>query len=214
MQSRILLIGGGGHCKSVIDSIIRTKHYSDIGIIDREERIGKSILSFPIIGCDGDLLKLYESGYRDAFVTVGSIGDSTVRKKLFQLLETIGFALPNIIDDSAIVSKYATLEKGIFIGKNVVVNAGSFIYKGAILNTSSVVEHDSVVQEFSHIAPGVVLCGDVKIGANTHIGAKSVVKQNIHIGSNSIIGMGSVVISDIEDNVVAYGNPCKEVRPK
>ncbi len=214
MQSRILLIGGGGHCKSVIDSIIRTKHYSDIGIIDRSESIGKNILSFPIIGCDDDLLKLYKRGYRDAFVTVGSIGDSTVRKKLFQMLEKIGFTIPNIIDNSALVSEYATLEKGIFIGKNVVVNAGSFIYKGAILNTSSVVEHDSVIQEFSHIAPGVILCGDVKIGANTHIGAKSVVMQNIHIGSDSIIGMGSVVINNIGNNVVAYGNPCKEVRPK
>jgi len=210
MNSKLLLIGGGGHCKSVLDCLLQTNQYTGIGIIDRKDNIGKFILGIPIIGCDDDLVKLYE-GYNYAFVTLGSIGDASLRIKLFNLIEKIGYEIPNIIDSSAVISKYVNMEKGIFIGKNATINAGAFIGKGSIINTSSTIEHDCVIGEFAHIAPGSVLCGEVQIGINSHIGARSVIKQQVNIGANTIIGMGSVVLHDIEGNKVAYGSPCKEV---
>lgn len=210
MNKKILLIGGGGHCKSVLDSLLQTNEYSQIGIIDKQN-IGESILDVPIIGCDDDLSTLYNEGYRYAFVTVGSIGSPLLRIRLFNKLEKIGFQIPNIIDSASILSEYITLENGIFIGKGVVINAGSYIGKGSIINSGSIIEHDCMVNQFSHIAPGTILCGEVKIGENSHIGARSVIKQQIKIGSNTIIGMGSVVVKDINENMIAYGSPCKEV---
>jgi sugar O-acyltransferase (sialic acid O-acetyltransferase NeuD family) len=212
MNKKILLIGGGGHCKSVLDSLLQTNQYLEIGIIDKKENIEKKILGISFIGCDDDLHKLYQDGYHYAFVTVGSIGDPKIRIKLFKVLEEIGFQIPNIIDMTAIVSDNTNLDKGIFVGKNVVINAGSSIRRGAIINTASIIEHDCIIGENSHIAPGAVLCGQVEVGANTHIGARSVIIQQVKIGSNSIIGMGSVVLKGIEDNILAYGNPCKGVQ--
>lgn len=212
MNKKIILIGGGGHCKSVLDSLLRVNDYSEIGIVDKEENIGTMVCSIPIVGCDNDLPKLYEDGYRYAFITLGSIGNPIRRIKLFATLEKIGFIIPNILDSSAVISNYASMESGIYVGKNAVVNSGTSIGKGAIINTSATVEHDCIIKEFVHIASGAVLCGGVKIGANTHIGAKSVVKQCIEIGSNSIIGMGSNVLKNIGDCTLAYGNPCKGVR--
>lgn len=212
MNKKLLLIGGGGHCKSVLDSLLQTNQYSEIGIIDKKENIRKMILGVPIVGCDDDLSKLYQDGYHYAFVTVGSIGDPKIRIKLFKILEEIGFQVPNIIDLTATVSDNVNLEKGIFVGKNAVINVGSSIRKGAIINTASIIEHDCFIREYSHIAPGAVLCGEVQVGANTHIGARSVIIQQVKIGSNAIIGMGSVVLKDIEDDVLAYGNPCKGVQ--
>lgn len=211
MYKRLLLIGGGGHCKSVLDSLLNLNQYSDIGIVDIKENIGKSILNVPIIGCDDDLQELYEMGYNYAFITVGSIGDPTLRIKLFTMIERIGFKIPNIIDLTATVSRYIKMETGIYIGKKSVVNAGTSIRKGTIINTGSIIEHDCLIEKFSHIAPGSVLCGEARIGKNTHIGANSVIKQQVRIGSNTIIGMGSVVLYDIADYIIAYGNPCKEV---
>jgi len=208
------LIGGGGHCKSVLDSVLSSNLYSEIGIIEKNNNTVKSLLNVFIIGCDDDLFELYQRGYSYAFVTLGSTGTSEIRIKLFSMIEKIGFEIPNIIDPSAIISHHAILEKGIFIGKNVVINAGTYIGKGAIINTSSTIEHDCTIGEFSHIAPGTVLCGDVQIGKHSHIGAKSVVKQQIKIGVNTLIGMGSVVLKDVKDNVVAYGNPCNEVKSR
>ncbi|MDD4781998.1 MAG: acetyltransferase [Tissierellia bacterium] len=212
MNKKLLLIGGGGHCKSVLDSILSLNEYSEIGIIDKNEKIGRNILGIPIIGCDDDLSKLYHDGYHYAFVTVGNIGKPSLRIKLYKMLETIGFGIPNIIDSTAIISNQVKMERGIFVGKNVVVNVGTSIKNGSIINTGSIIEHDCIINQFCHIAPGSVLCGEIEVGEHTHVGAGSVIKQQIRIGSNTIIGMGSVVLKDIKANVVAYGNPCKEVK--
>lgn len=210
MSRKILLIGGGGHCRSVIDSLLELSIYSEIEIIDRYENIGNHVIGIPIIGCDDDLLALFKDGYRETFVTVGSTGDTTTRIKLFKMLHDIGYDITSIIDATAKVSKNVVIESGVFIGKNSVVNTGSIIRKGAIINSGSIIEHDCQIGAFTHIAPGAVLCGDVVVGDYTHIGANATIKQQVHIGSNSIIGMGSVVLHDIECNATAYGNPCKE----
>src|SRR5690625_2724902 len=212
MNKKILLIGGGGHCSSVLDSLLETKEYSEIGIIDKKEKLGHKILGVPIIGSDEDLPNFYQSGYKYAFITLGSIGDTSLRVKLFKNLEKIGFLIPNIIDKTAVVSKRTNIENGIFVGKKTIINAGTSVQKGSIINTGSIIEHDNEIGEFSHIAPGVVLCGDVVIGQNTHIGARAVIRQQVKVGSNTMVGTGSNVLTDIKSNVVAYGNPCKEVQ--
>lgn len=212
MNKRLLLIGGGGHCKSVLDSLLEQNKYSEIGIVDKEENIGKVIIGVPIVGCDDDLQNLFREGYDFAFVTVGSIGNPTLRIKLFNLLSEIGYQIPAVIDNSAKVSKYSIIEEGVFIGKQAIVNAGSQIQRGVIINSGSIVEHDCQIGAFSHIAPGAVLGGGVVVGEHSHVGSNATVKQQIHIGSSSIIGMGSVVLRNVESNTMAYGNPCREVR--
>ena len=209
MNKRILLIGGGGHCKSVLDSLLELNEYAEIGIVDKKENLGKSVMGVPVVGCDDDLPALFRDGYRYAFVTVGN---PTLRIKLFNLLREIGYEIPVIIDDSAKVSKHAIIEQGVFVGKKSIINAGAIIQKGAIINSGSIVEHDCQIGTFSHIAPGAVLGGEVVAGENSHVGSNATVKQQIHIGSYSIFGMGSVVLNDIDSKTMAYGNPCKEVK--
>lgn len=211
MNEKILLVGGGGHCKSVLDSLLELHTYSEIGIVDKKENIGKKVLNVSIIGCDDDLSELFNSGFSNAFITIGSIGNPSLRIKLFSTISKIGFNIPNIIDPYSVVSYHSNIDTGVFIGKNAVVNAGSHIHKGAIINTGAIIEHDCSIGSFAHIAPGSVLSGEVSIGENTHIGANCVVRQQLRIGSYSIVGMGSVVLRDIGDKVIAYGNPCKEV---
>lgn len=212
MNKKILLVGGGGHCKSVLDSILELNEYLDIGIVDKTDNIGKTVMGVPVVGCDDDLPLLFDQGYKYAFVSVGSIGNPTLRIKLFNLLSEIGYEIPSIIDDSAKVSKHSIIEQGVFIGKMSTINAGALIQKGAIINSGSIVEHDCQIGTFSHIGPGAVLGGEVIVGEHTHVGSNATIKQQIHIGSNSIIGMGSVVSQNIDHHTMAYGNPCKEVK--
>lgn len=212
MKRKILLIGGGGHCKSVLDSLYALNEYDGIGIIDKKENVGKTILNTIIIGTDADLQFLFDQGYKEAFITVGSIGDTTLREKLTGIAETIGFKLPTIIDPTSSVSKYSKLDSGVYVGKKAVINAGSKIENGSIINTGAIVEHDCVIGSYVHVSPGSVICGEVKIGEKTHIGANTVIKQELEIGRNTTIGMGSLVIKNIKSNIIAYGNPCREVR--
>jgi len=211
MSKKLILVGAGGHAKSVLDCIDR-EEYGEIAIIDTKENFGKQVLDLSVVGCDEDLPSLKEKGFDYAFVTVGSIMNTELRHTLTDKLEKLGYILPNIIDSSAVVSRNAKLASGVFVGKQVVVNAGAMIERGVILNTGAIVEHDCVVGAFSHVSVGAVLCGEVTLGSDVHVGANSVVKQQISIGSHTVIGMGSVVTHDLSSNILAFGNPCKEVR--
>lgn len=208
MTEKILLVGGGGHCKAVLDSLFSLGTYT-VAIIDKKNN-NNSVLGVPVIGCDNDLHKLQIQGYRKAFVSLGSIENPGKRSDLFKLLMKLGYLIPNIFDPSATISVNSKIDMGVYVGKNVVINAGVKIGKGVIINSGAIIEHDCEIGDFVHVASGSTLCGGVQIGTKTHVGAGSVVRQNIKIGSNTIIGLGSVVINDIGDNITAYGTPCQE----
>lgn len=212
MVRKLLLLGGGGHCKSIIDSLSGCNTYAGIGIVEKSGIDHAPILGIPVVGTDEDLEKLKREGYTDAFVSLGSIGNTSNRRKLFGLISSLGFDIPNIIDSSAIVSSNSTLGRGLFIGKHAVVNAGSILGDGVIINSSATIEHDCVIGAFAHVSPGVVLCGNVTIGEDAHIGAGSIVRQQVNVGHNAMVGMGSIVLHDVPDNVIAYGNPCRIMR--
>lgn len=208
-SSKLLLLGAGGHCVSVLDTILQLNNYESIGIIDKN--VGKKILGVPTIGTDNDLERLFCSGYKHAFITVGSVGNTSIREKLYKRIKEIGFTIPNVIDSSSIVSEYTNLGEGIYIGKNAVLNANVTVGNCVILNSSCIAEHECIIEDFVHLSPGSILCGNVHIKKHTHIGAGSMIKQGVCVGTNTMIGMGSVVLKDIGDDTVAYGNPCKEV---
>jgi len=210
MSRKILLLGAGGHCKSVIDTLNSIGSFEDIGVVEKDKLVDSSFVN--IVGYDDDLVDLYNAGYEYAFVTLGSIGNPKNRINLFNKIMNIGFKIPNIIDPSAILSNNIVMGYGNFIGKRAVINSGTIIGNGVIVNTGSIVEHDCKLDNFIHLAPGSILCGNVTISENSHIGAGTVIKQNIMVGSDAIIGVGSVIINNISSNVIAYGNPCKEVK--
>lgn len=209
MKTNLLLIGGGGHCRSILDCLISLKEYSQIGIIDNNKSV--SILGISVVGNDDDLPKLIQNGWTSAFITVGSIGSTIVRRKLYHLIKSLGFQIPIIIDPTAIIANEVEITEGTFIGKHSVINSGSKIGNCAIINTGVIVEHNCYIGDFSHVSSGTTICGHVLIGNDTHIGAGTVVRQKITIGSGTLIGAGSVVVKDIPGYVKAYGNPCKVV---
>lgn len=210
-KRRIVLVGGGGHCRSVLDCLLGTNLYDEIGIVDQSPQTGPGPLGFPIVGSDQDLPALLAGGWTDAAVTLGSVGCPERREALFRWLKEMGFVLPAIRDRTAVIGREVSLGEGAFVGKRAVVNCGVKIGACAIINTAAVVEHDCHVEDFAHAGPGAVLCGSVHVGKRTHIGAGTVVRQQIRIGCDCIIGAGSVVVRDIPDGIKAYGNPCRAV---
>lgn len=208
MKRKLLLIGGGGHCRSVLDSVLALSMYNEIGIVDYDKT---PVADIPVVGQDEDLPILKVNGWTDAFITVGSVGNTALRKRLYKLVTETGFALPAIIDPTALVAKDVSIGKGCYIGKGAIINAGTCIDEAAIINTGAVIEHDCVIGEFAHISPGAVLCGQVFVGDNSHIGAGTIVRQQIKIGEDVLVGIGSVVVNDIPNHVKAYGNPCRVV---
>jgi sugar O-acyltransferase (sialic acid O-acetyltransferase NeuD family) len=207
----IILLGGGGHCKSVIDTINSLGKYNIVGILDIKDKKGSKIYNIEVIGTDDELINHYNNGVKNAFISLGSIGDTRVRRKLNDNIKNVGMTLPNIIDPTAILPENIEIGEGNFIGKGVILNSDVKIGVNCIINSGSIIEHDCIVDDYVHIAPGSTLSGSVNIGSDSHIGTNSAIIQNIVIGENTIIGAGSVVVKDIGNNKKAYGNPCREV---
>lgn len=205
MKEKIVLIGGGGHCHSVIDVIELANRYEIIGIIDTKENIGKKVLGYEIIGCDDDLQTIFLS-CKNALITVGQIKTSDLRIKLFEKLKNIGFNLPVIISPIAYVSKHAIIDEGTVIMHHALVNANVKIGKNCIINSKALIEHDSIIGDNCHISTASVINGGVMVKDNTFFGSNSMCKEYIEIGKNCVIGGGMKVLSDIANNTVVKNN--------
>ncbi len=209
MKKKLILIGGGTHAQSIIDTINSMGYYKIVGIIDTKEKQNILVSGVKIIGEEKDLAYYFNKGIRSAVIAIGSIGKVERRIHAYEICKKIGYQFPNIIDKSAVISHDITIGEGNFIGKGAIVNAKVHLGNGCIINTGSIIEHGSSIENFVHIAPGSVLCGNVWVGRNTHIGAQSTIIQNVTIGENTMIGAGSLVLTDIASNRVAFGRPVK-----
>ena len=194
---KLVLIGGGGHCKSIIDAVLRLGKYQEIVVTDPSVPEGEEILGCRVVGDDKKLEPLFDEGFTDAFISVGSIKSTELRRMLFRKARKIGFNIPALIDPSALVSHSVKVGDGAFISKNTVINAGVEICDMAIVNTGAIVEHDCKVGEFTHVATGSTICGGCIIGDDVLVGAGATVIQGIRISDGSIIPAGSVITKDV-----------------
>jgi len=190
MKDKILLVGGGGHCKSVIDVIEQEGKYEIAGIIDKEELIGQEVLGYEVIGFDDDLEELYKT-YKCAVVTLGQIKTNALRVKLFNQLKKIGYVLPTIVSPIAYISKHVTIGESTIVMHHALINAGARVGKNCIINTKALIEHDCTVEDNCHISTGAILNGGVVVKENTFIGSNTTTRESIEI--SEFIKAGSVV---------------------
>lgn len=206
MKKPLILVGGGGHCKSVID-VAESAGYTILGILDRPEEVGKRVLGYEVIGTDDDMGKFADKAV--FIVTVGQIKSPDLRIKLHQMLADAHCLLATIIASTAHVSKYAYIGEGTVIMHQAFVNADARIGKGCIINTASIIEHEAIVGDYCHVSTGATINGGATIGNNTFIGSQSVINQCVTVGDSAIIGAGSAVVNDLPGNCVAVGVPAK-----
>ena len=203
-NNKIILAGGGGHCKVIIDAIKLEGKWDICGIVDPGIPKGTLVMGVPVLGSDEVLKGIFENGIVNALISVGSVGNCGVRKKLYNGLKRIGFSFPVVKHPSAVVASDVTVEEGTFIAARVVINTGTKIGKNVIVNTSSSIDHDCEIGDFVHIAPGVTLSGGVKIEDETHVGTGAKVTQYLDIGRKCIIGAGQTIRHHMADGEKSF----------
>ena len=205
MKHPLILIGGGGHCKSVIE-VAESAGYEIKGILDMPDEVGKEVLpGHKVIGTDDEIPQYVEEC--DFIITVGFIKNPALRIKLYNKVKAAGGRLATIIASTAHVSKYAELGEGTVIMHHAFVNAGAKIGDNCIINTFVNIEHDAEVGNQCHISTGTMVNGECKIGENCFIGSQSVCANCIEIASDIILGAGSVVRKSIRVKGIYAGNP-------
>ena len=205
MKRPLILIGGGGHCKSVIE-VAESAGYEIKGILDMPDEVGKEVLpGHKVIGTDDEIPQYVEEC--EFIITVGFIKNPALRIKLYNKVKAAGGRLATIIASTAHVSKYAELGEGTVIMHHAFVNAGAKIGDNCIINTFVNIEHDAEVGNQCHISTGTMVNGECKIGENCFIGSQSVCANCIEIASDIIVGAGSVVCKSIRVKGIYAGNP-------
>jgi sugar O-acyltransferase (sialic acid O-acetyltransferase NeuD family) len=196
-ERSILIYGGGGHAKTVIDLVKSIGSYSIIGIIDDNIPPGTLIMGIPVLGSREILPELGRRGLNLAANGVGGILDIKIRVALFELLDRQGFSFPKLIHPRAWIEESAVVQEGVQIFSNAYVGSESLLQSRCLINTSAVVSHDCTIGAYSHIAPGALLAGQVQIGKNTLIGMGVTIAIGIKIGDNVRIGNGAIIYADV-----------------
>ncbi len=191
-MKEIILIGGGGHCKSVIDVIEQEGRFKIVGIIDKPELLGTKVLGYQVIGNDSDLGDLAQK-YKYALVTVGQIKSPLLRIKLFSLAVEAGFMLPSIVSPNAYVSQYASIGNGVVVMHAALINADTIVEDNCIINSKALIEHDCRISTHCHISTNATINGGVVVESECFIGSGSITKELITIKKGSFVKAGSLV---------------------
>lgn len=203
----VILLGAGGHAKVLLE-ILRIQSIKIIGVTDP---IASSFTSeVDVLGSD-EVICEYDPDNVFLVNGVGSVGDNSLRKKLFQKFKAKGYRYLTLIHPSAIVATDVFLSEGVQVMAGAIIQPGCSIKENTIVNTRASVDHDCLIGAHGHIAPGVTLSGNVTVGDDVHIGTGASVINNVRIGANSIVGAGAVVIRNVREGAKVMGVPATEV---
>ncbi len=206
----ILVIGAGGHCRSVMSVILAENKWQPIGVIDAGvPRENESILGVPVVAGLDSLLSGNTFGAKHIVV---AIGDNNDRSSISKKLRHAGFDLPNIFSPRAVVDPSAKFYSGSVVMPGAVICVMAKVGDGCIVNTNAVLEHESSIGDWVHLAPGAVVAGRSHIGQHVFLGANSTVVDKCQIADDVTIGAGSVVITDaLEKHETYVGSPARQI---
>nr|MBA2499736.1 acetyltransferase [Chitinophagaceae bacterium] len=133
MRKQLILIGGGGHCKSCIDVIELEDKFDIHGILDSPEKMDDQLLGYKYMGTDDDIEAFIEKGYY-FLITIGQLKSAEKRKNIFDRLKEGNASIATIISPLAHVSKHAVISEGTIVMHGATVNADAMIGQNCILN--------------------------------------------------------------------------------
>jgi len=209
MSEKIFVYGASGHAKVVIDIIERQGLYDIVFLVDDDPSLkGTDFYGYRVVGGKQELLEsqdLISGG-------IVAIGSNRARKSVAAWLVSQGFPLVSCIHPSAQIARGVVVESGSVIMAGAIINSDSHIGRNVIVNTRASIDHDCIIADGVHIAPGATLCGTVSVGSGTFICAGSTVIPNLTIGRNVLIGAGSTVIRDVPHCLLIAGSPARHVK--
>jgi len=195
VKKKVILLGGGGHCKSCIDVIEQAGSHEIVGIIDQQDQLGELVLGYKVIGTDEEIELLANKG-NEFLVTVGQIKTAKIRERLFNQLRQYNAKIATIISPRAYVSQHAKIGSGSIIMHDVLVNASANIGKNCIINTKALIEHDAIIGDHCHISTAAIVNGGTKIKQRTFFGSNATSKEYVASSEEAFIKAGTLFLGE------------------
>lgn len=195
----LLLVGAGGHARACVDVIEGEGRFRIAGLVGTAEERNRSVFGYPVLGVDDDLPAL-AGEYRHALVALGQIRSPEPRIRLYRLLAEIGFELPGVVANDALVSRHAEIGPGSIVMRGAIINAGARVGANCIINSRALVEHDARIGDHCHVSTGAVVNGGASVGEGSFVGSGSILREGIVLGRGCLIGMGLSVRHDQPDH--------------
>jgi sugar O-acyltransferase (sialic acid O-acetyltransferase NeuD family) len=189
----LLLIGCGGHARSLIELIESAANWQVHGLVGLPGQLGSCVLGYPVLGSDADLPALRQE-CPVAVLAIGQLPDPTRRQRLSVELEQLGFQFPVLVSPHAIISRHAHLGPGTTVGHGVIVNAAARVGAHCILNSRALIEHDVQIGDHCHISTGVLVNGGVHVGSGSFIGSGAILREGLKLPPLTVIGAGKRVM--------------------
>lgn len=213
LRGPVVIVGAGGLGREfldVIEAVNRAKPvWRVIGFIDDNPKFsGTKVSGYPVLGGSSWFAKPEATNVG----VVVAIGDNRVRRRVVESISSRKVHFPNLIHPSAIVTRFVELGQGIVITAGCVLTNNISIGDNSILNLDCTVGHDTVLEKFVNLNPGVHINGNNHVKEGAYVGSGAVTIQGISLGRWSIVGAGAVVVRHVPDKVVAVGVPAKPIK--
>ena len=205
----VLLLGGGGHAKVLLDVLLRLGA-SILGYSDSDHE-KSDLLGIPRLGGD-EAISRFSSSDIALVIAIGSTRASSVRRDVFERFKKEGYVYRSVIHPSAVIADSVVMGEGVQVMAGAVVQPGCTIGDNSLINTRASVDHDCVIGSHVHVAPGVTLSGGVWLSDGVHVGTGACVIQGVRIGESSTVGAGAVVLYDVPDHATVIGIPARVLR--
>jgi sugar O-acyltransferase (sialic acid O-acetyltransferase NeuD family) len=202
----LVLYGGGGHGKTLIDLVRAAGNFHWVGLIDDRLTRGSKVLGVTVLGGPEQLVELYQNGVCLAVNGVGGIGDPAARQRIFDILEQAGFTCPAVVHPAAFVEQSARLEGGVQVLAKAYVSSSAYVGFGSVLNAGATVSHDCRLGRCVNLSPGAALAGNVRLEDYVQVGMNATINLDITVGRGARIGNGATVKADVPpDTIVRAG---------
>jgi acetyltransferase EpsM len=193
----IVIYGGGGHAKTLIDLVRTLGAWQIAGIVDDGLPVGAQVLGVSVLGGAPVLAHLAMHGLHTAVNAVGGIGNPGVRLKIFEILAQAGFECPALVHPRAWVEPSVELEGGVQVLANSYISSASKIQFGTVINAGVVISHDCTLGRVVNLSPGAMLAGGVILDDFVQVGMSATINLNLHVGKGARIGNGTTVKADV-----------------
>jgi sugar O-acyltransferase (sialic acid O-acetyltransferase NeuD family) len=213
MPKNIVFWGASGHAR-VLREACAHSGYHLVAVFDNNLRVASPFPDVPIYHTRDGFSRWQREHETSGVAFLVAIGGphGRARLEIQEFLRSRGLQPAVTVHPTAFVAADVEIPEGCQILAQSAVCVAVKLGRACIINTRASVDHESVLGDGVHLAPGATLAGCVTVGDCTLIGPGAVVLPRVRIGRDVIVGAGAVVTHDVPDGKVVFGVPARVQR--